>query len=96
MFDATTVRPLRRRTLRKAPPLTTPCLAAGTIVLTMDGALPVETLAPGDRIITRAGARVLRLIRQDGSGDMQGFRLGFDGAEVIYANGTEVCTAPTA
>ena len=34
-------------------------LVAGTRVMTMDGALPVEYLTPGDRIITRAGARKL-------------------------------------
>ncbi len=32
---------------------------AGTPVLTLDGALPVEYLQPGDRILTRAGARRL-------------------------------------
>jgi len=37
-------------------------IAAGTIVLTMDGALPVDFLSPGDRIITRAGMRVLRAV----------------------------------
>ncbi|ALG90139.1 MULTISPECIES: Hint domain-containing protein [Actibacterium] len=35
-------------------------LAQGSIVLTLDGALPVEFLNKGDRIITRSGARVLR------------------------------------
>ena len=30
---------------------------AGTPVLTLDGELPVEFLQPGDRILTRAGAR---------------------------------------
>ena len=35
-------------------------LAAGTMVLTLDGALPVQFLAIGDRVITRAGARSLR------------------------------------
>ena len=34
-------------------------LAAGTPVLTLDGVLPVEFLTPGDRIITRDGARRL-------------------------------------
>ena len=38
-------------------------IAAGTEVLTLDGALPVEFLGPGDRIVTRAGARVLRRLR---------------------------------
>lgn len=32
-------------------------IAAGTPVLTLDGALPVEYLSPGDRVVTRAGAR---------------------------------------
>ena len=37
-------------------------IAAGTTVLTLDGELPVEFLAPGDRILTRAGARRLRQV----------------------------------
>ena len=37
-------------------------IAAGTTVLTLQGALPVEYLSPGDRVITRAGARVLRAV----------------------------------
>lgn len=37
-------------------------LSAGTPVLTLDGALPVQFLAIGDRVITRAGARTLRNI----------------------------------
>lgn len=37
-------------------------VAAGARILTLDGALPVEFLEPGDRIITRSGARVLRSI----------------------------------
>ena len=34
-------------------------LAAGTTVLTLAGAVPVEFVAPGDRMITRAGARTV-------------------------------------
>lgn len=44
----------------------TPCnaLAAGSIVLTLDGALPVEYLSPGDRVITRdSGTATLRAMR---------------------------------
>ncbi len=39
-------------------------IAAGTVVLTADGALPVDFLEPGDRVVTRSGLRVLRDIRQ--------------------------------
>lgn len=38
-------------------------LAAGTLVMTADGALPVEFLSAGDRIVTRAGMKPLRAIR---------------------------------
>ena len=34
-------------------------MLAGTSVLTQDGALPVEFLQPGDRVLTRAGMRRL-------------------------------------
>ena len=38
-------------------------LVAGTVVLTCDGALPVEYLNPGDRVITRdSGTAVLRAV----------------------------------
>jgi Hint domain len=37
-------------------------MARGTVVLTLDGAMPVEFLVPGDRIITRDGARLLRAV----------------------------------
>ncbi len=36
--------------------------ALGTPVLTLDGEMPVEFLTPGDRILTRGGARGLRAI----------------------------------
>ena len=32
-------------------------ISAGTLVLTLHGAVPVETLVTGDKVITRAGAR---------------------------------------
>ena len=35
-------------------------VVTGTPVLTADGALPVEYLAAGDRVVTRSGLRVLR------------------------------------
>ncbi|WP_132601814.1 hypothetical protein [Rhodovulum adriaticum] len=71
-------------------------MTAGTIVLTLDGALPVEYLAAGDRIVTRAGARVLRDIRSDEAPDLPAFTLGFDAPEVIYADGQEIAVAPLA
>jgi hypothetical protein len=37
-------------------------LAMGTSVLTLQGALPVEYLSVGDRVVTRTGARVLRAV----------------------------------
>lgn len=37
-------------------------LAPGTIVMTLDGAIPVEFLTPGDRIITRRGVRKLKAV----------------------------------
>ncbi|MDD8023928.1 MAG: Hint domain-containing protein [Paracoccaceae bacterium] len=37
-------------------------VAQGTLVLTLDGALPVEYLAAGDRVITRGGARPLTAV----------------------------------
>lgn len=53
MHDTTTVRPDVR-----APA----GLTAGTLILTLDGALPVEHLVPGDRIVTRRGAVALRSV----------------------------------
>jgi hypothetical protein len=35
-------------------------MALGTEVMTLEGALPVEYLNPGDRVLTRSGARRLR------------------------------------
>jgi hypothetical protein len=37
-------------------------ILAGTMVRTLDGLLPVEFLTPGDRIVTRAGARPLTAV----------------------------------
>ena len=37
-------------------------LLAGTQVRTLDGLIPVEFLEPGDRIVTRDGARQLMAI----------------------------------
>lgn len=62
-------------------------LPEGTIVLTLDGALPVEFLCPGDRIVTRAGMRVLRDIDTPAP---HLFSLAFDRPEVIYADGCQI------
>lgn len=45
---------------RKATGVTPAGIAAGTVVLTCEGALPVDFIEPGDRIITRAGMRIVR------------------------------------
>lgn len=37
-------------------------LAPGTLILTLDGELPVEFLTPGDRVITRRGLRRLKAV----------------------------------
>jgi len=37
-------------------------IAQGTRVYTLEGALPVEYLEPGDRIVTRSGTRKLRAV----------------------------------
>lgn len=38
-------------------------IAAGSRIMTLDGAIAVEFLNPGDRIVTRSGMKVLRQIR---------------------------------
>jgi hypothetical protein len=49
---------------RSTDPLALPQfgMAAGTPVLTLDGALPVEFLTPGDRVLTRTGLRRLKTV----------------------------------
>ena len=51
-------------------------LVAGTRVMTMDGDLPVEYLTPGDRILTRAGARNLLDIKVRVDHDVDMVRIG--------------------
>ncbi len=52
---------------------------AGTRVLTLQGMQPVDTLAPGDHVITRAGARRLRALAI-GDG---GYHLSFDRPAIV-------------
>lgn len=59
-------------------------LKLGTLVLTADGILPVEYLHAGDRIITRAGMRTLRELETPAP---KMFKLVFDHAEIVYADG---------
>jgi hypothetical protein len=40
-----------------------PGLSGGTVVATCEGLLPVDFLEPGDRVVTRAGMRILRAVR---------------------------------
>lgn len=37
-------------------------IACGTPILTLAGVLPVECIAPGDKVITRAGARIVTAV----------------------------------
>ncbi|NGM46851.1 hypothetical protein G5B31_15040 [Rhodobacter sp. SGA-6-6] len=50
-------------------------ITAGTMVLTLEGELPVQFLAPGDRVITRSGARVLKDIQVSVLQDVQMVRI---------------------
>lgn len=38
-------------------------IATGSTVLTLAGALPIEYVTPGDRVITRSGARTVRSVQ---------------------------------
>ena len=51
-------------------------IVAGTTVMTLDGALPVEYLTPGDRIITRSGAKELKAISVQVDRDVTMVRMG--------------------
>jgi len=51
-------------------------LVLGTRVMTMDGELPVEYLAPGDRILTRSGTRELASIDVRIEQDVEMVRIG--------------------
>ncbi|WP_095589892.1 hypothetical protein [Actibacterium ureilyticum] len=73
--------------MRPTPQHDTGTLAIGTMVMTLDGALPVEYLTPGDRIVTRAGLRILRQIDTPAP---HRFALFFDQPQVIYADGRQI------
>ncbi|RPE71248.1 hypothetical protein EDD53_0363 [Pacificibacter maritimus] len=79
--------PRRRLKIEDILPCYENGIALGTLVLTADGALPVEYLEQGDRIITRSGMRTLRNIDTPAP---QMFTLIFDSAEVIFADGFQV------
>ncbi|MBA3911691.1 MAG: hypothetical protein C0524_17900 [Rhodobacter sp.] len=48
--------------IESKPAATSLGLLAGTQVRTLDGLLPVEYLAPGDRVVTRSGAKRLQAV----------------------------------
>ena len=67
-------------------------IGAGALVLTLDGEIPVQHLAVGDRIITRSGARSLKSLRSrmiGGGFILAPHTLGHDRPE------TEVTVGPT-
>lgn len=74
----------KRLLIKDILPSYTDGLTRGTHVLTADGALLVECLQVGDRIVTRAGLRRLRGLDIPAP---QVFRLVFDKTEIVYANG---------
>jgi len=61
--------------------LTDPGLPRGTLVMTLAGMRPVERLAEGARIVTRAGACRLRGVRRVNCDD---YRLVFDAPQMVY------------
>ena len=50
----------------------------GTPIVTMEGVFPVEYLSPGDRIITRTGARRLRAVEVTALNDVEMVRISHD------------------
>lgn len=75
---------------RDIPAKATKGFVPGTIIYTLDGALPVEFLTPGDRIITRAGARELRGVRARVIRGIRSLLLEFDAPQMVYADGVAV------
>jgi hypothetical protein len=59
-------------------------LPAGTIVLTLRGALSVEDLHRGDRVVTKAGASEVKRVH---TRDPDNFTLEFDNHETVYVLG---------
>jgi hypothetical protein len=78
--------PRKRLRIKDILPSYADGIALGTHVLTADGTLPVEYLEAGDRIVTRSGMRTLRGIDTPAP---QMFKLVFDRAEIIYADGVQ-------
>ncbi|WP_212525805.1 hypothetical protein [Actibacterium sp. MT2.3-13A] len=67
--------------IRRYPAATMP---AGTIVLTLRGALPVEDIHLGDRVCTRSGASPVKRVH---TYDQQHFTLEFDEHQTVYVLG---------
>lgn len=64
--------------------------APGTRIMTLEGAMPVETLRPGIRVITRSGALPLREIAAGATV----YHMAFDRPEVVLTETGQVPTAP--
>ncbi len=79
---------------KNMPCLHTHIIPVGTVVLTLDGALPVEFLTQGDRVVTRNGAQIVRSAAAHvtrlgpvgglGAITLRSVRLVFDRAVVLY------------
>ncbi|MCR8723607.1 Hint domain-containing protein [Frigidibacter sp. ROC022] len=64
--------------------------SAGTLILTLDGELPVEHLGVGDRVITRSGARAVTGVSAEmvkGAFTVRPHRLGHDRPEATMSLG---------
>ncbi|MGC9370592.1 MAG: hypothetical protein ACP5DX_13720 [Paracoccaceae bacterium] len=65
-------------------------IPAGTVVLTLRGALPVEHLHPGDRLVTRSGASMIERVYAHSPGC---FTLEHGSQDPVYVLDKRVCDA---
>lgn len=77
------------RPVANGDPLPECVFAEGTIIYTLEGALPVEYLLSGDRIITRVGMQTLIGIDTSAAG----YSLRFAKPQIVYADGVETRAA---
>jgi len=79
--------------IRYIPPATTypsATIPVGTIVLTLRGALPVEDLHRGDRLVTRSGAATVERVYAHSP---ENFTLEYGSRDAVYVLDERVCSA---